>query len=424
MGGLGLRSAQDLALPAFLGSRASSRPLVAQLLKRVDKAGLCDAAALMRLYDARTDAAVANFVASLPPAVHGAAKSAYEDCMSESAGWWHQLFDDRNSDCMPPGPDSAAQRHAGRVSAGLVADAGAEDPEHPWARGSGPRGQRILCKFVDESLAAGLAQHATESADLFSLARLEDLRHETTDHTWLWNICEQTNTGIHDQEEYVEAVRVRLGCGGLPDPSTCRCCGVAPLDSNGAHASICAIGEATRGHNAIKEIIFDTAHHADPQAELEAKNIVPSRPGDRPADVLTAASGCLAALDVGVTSPASAWGADAAEKMWERKRGERAGIERELLDQGITYMPVVFTCFGRMHPEAVRILNSIGARAARRRGWAVAAVRRQLHSRIGAALARRAARMSLAACSSASSSEIKDLCRQPAEYDDLLLAFQ
>ena len=104
-------------------------------------------------------------------------------------------------------------------------------------------------------------------------------------------------------------MRIRLGTGGPGESIECRNCGDAMLDAAGAHASKCCIGEATVGHNLVKEIIHKFASRADAHSELEPPNLVRSRPRDRPADVLSAASGRLSALDIGITSSALATGA-------------------------------------------------------------------------------------------------------------------
>ena len=143
---------------------------------------------------------------------------------------------------------------------------------------------------------------------------------------------------------------------------------------------------------------FSYALLADPSTEREPENLIPSRPRDRPADVLTAAaSGCVAALDLGVASPAAAAaGDDAAEAMWQRKIAERESVQEELQQAGIRYRPMVFTTFGRPHPAASAIIDHIVKKAARRKGWAVRSLGRQFWCNIGVVLARRSARMSLA----------------------------
>ena len=82
--------------------------------------------------------------------------------------------------------------------------------------------------------------------------------------------------------------------------------------------------------------------------------------------------------------------------MWSRKCRERAPILAELEELGVKYAPIVWTHHGRPHPEAASVVAAIARAAARRHGCTAKAMERPLRGRIGAALARRAARPSLA----------------------------
>ena len=44
----------------------------------------------------------------------------------------------------------------------------------------------------------------------------------------------------------------------------CSVCGEQSLDRAGRHASCCAPGESTRGHNAVRDVLLQFALHADP----------------------------------------------------------------------------------------------------------------------------------------------------------------
>ena len=278
-------------------------------------------------------------------------------------------------------------------------DAGAEDPEHPAGKPAGPAVQRALQALADGCGAEGLRQHFWQAGAYVDAARLRDLCDPETDHAWIWDSGALGAGDTFDREEFVEAVRVRLGTGGPAEPTLCGHCGAAVLDSAGAHASTCCLGEATIGHNLVKETLHRYAIRGDPGTELEPVNLVRSRPLDRPADVLSAAPGRLSAIDVGVTRSAIAVaeGEDAAEAMWRRKMRERAAIREELEDGGVVYVPVVWTHLGRPHPQAVGVMRGIARAIARRSGCTAVAVERALRADVGAAIARRAARMSLAA---------------------------
>ena len=207
---------------------------------------------------------------------------------------------------------------------------------------------------------------------------------------------------------------MRLGCGGPLEQSVCGSCGHVLLDCAGGHASCCAPGEATRKHHAVRDVIFEFSKTADDATEREPQDLVPSRPGLRPADVLSSAAipGRVAALDVGVASPFSpSAGTDAAAHMFARKTGEREAIAGDLAKLNIVYRPVVFTTFGRPHAAASETLRYMARRVARRRGGASRkAILSQMEGAISVALARGAARMSLA-CWPAAAKAPPDLAR-------------
>ena len=121
----------------------------------------------------------------------------------------------------------------------------------------------------------------------------------------------------------------------------------------------------------------------------------------RPADVLTSAvsPGLVTALDVGIASPdARNAGEDCTESMRRRKRAVYARYLGAMEGEGVEYKPLVWSCWGREHPETTAVLTQLARQAARRRGVAShAQLLRRTRAQIGAALARRAAAM-LRAC--------------------------
>ena len=230
-----------------------------------------------------------------------------------------------------------------------------------------------------------------------STSKVEDLKHETNNHLWLWNVSDIHGGAIVDQNEFVEAVQVRLGCRGPREPAVCEACKAVVMDGTGRHASTRTIGEATRGHNRCVETIFQYAKVIDPEAVMEPREIVPSQGRLRPADILSAAACRLTAADLGVTSPAVAESAEKAkDAMVARKTDERTNIENEMRRQGIHYQPMVASHFGSLHGDLDDWIRKLAKACGRKRGWATKAVEKQMRSRLGASLARRAARMSLA----------------------------
>ena len=102
--------------------------------------------------------------------------------------------------------------------------------------------------------------------------------------------------------------------------------------------------------------------------------------------------GRLAALDVGVASPdAAGAGVDSTVSMYERKRAVYAEHFPVLRNQGIQYAPVVWSAYGRPHPDASRVLLTLARQTARRRGETTfRGLARRWAARIAAAIWRRA----------------------------------
>ena len=112
-----------------------------------------------------------------------------------------------------------------------------------------------------------------------------------------------------------------------------------------------------------------------PEPRLKHKALIPSAPTRRPADLLTiaASSGRAAALDVVVASPdAGHAGADCAQTMYEKKLNHDAPYRAQLERQNLEYKPLVFSCFGRPHPETHKYLVRVTKQLARRRSFAAA----------------------------------------------------
>ena len=140
--------------------------------------------------------------------------------------------------------------------------------------------------------------------------------------------------------------RLRLGAGFAQEPMRCRICRNT-LDPAGAHALCCAQGESTRGHNDVRDCVFDLARRADATAEREVLGLLDTAPGLRPADVLTTAvsPGWTSALDVGIAAPHAAnAGEDCTESMRRRKRDVYARYLPALEAEGVRYTPMAWSC--------------------------------------------------------------------------------
>ena len=67
----------------------------------------------------------------------------------------------------------------------------------------------------------GLAQHFSGMGSEVDRARLDDLCHPGTDHSWMWLALALDA----DHDELTEAIHTRLGAGGPPEPLLCGVCG-------------------------------------------------------------------------------------------------------------------------------------------------------------------------------------------------------
>ena len=134
-------------------------------------------------------------------------------------------------------------------------------------------------------------------------ARLQELGDAEIDHTWMWRLYPH-HGAVTEPEEYVDSVRLRLGCAGPCEPVPCAACQKGSLDTSAAHATWCSLGEATPGHNAITALVHAAAQSCDCTAEMEVPGLI-SGTDLRPAGVLTSALGnSYTALDISICSPA------------------------------------------------------------------------------------------------------------------------
>ena len=114
---------------------------------------------------------------------------------------------------------------------------------------------------------------------------------------------------------------------------------------------------------------------------------------------MAARSGGRVAADVGVTSPdAAGAGEDCTEAMFQRKLVKYGPVLNELRSQGLSYVPLVWSSWGRPHAEASACIEWASKRAARLRSLPGHAVlRSRWEAVIGTEIWRRVAAM-LRAC--------------------------
>ena len=93
--------------------------------------------------------------------------------------------------------------------------------------------------------------------------RINEFADPEVDRSWLWQLNKHHGPSL-TSDEFVEAVRVRLGCAGPTDPVPCARCGACLLDSAGSHAACCSRAESTRGHYSVAGQFLGAIQQCDP----------------------------------------------------------------------------------------------------------------------------------------------------------------
>jgi hypothetical protein len=357
-------------------------------------AGLAEAGVLEHAFDERLRLARARLNEGVASAVTDTLDGFLDRAGIAAERQWQGIGVDQDS--VP-----STFRQGRRPGAALVAEVAETDIEYP-EEGDEPEDlthvQKGILRIID-SRKAGLlsASFRTQGREQHA-HRVEDLCDASQCHQWLWSLG-RTKQQRLPHEEFVIAARLRLGASIIDSETSCKLCG-APIDLTCLHPLTCAIGEATKGHTRIKDAVMELALKADPAAESEPQALT-SRPGLRPADILCSAAvrGSLAALDVGVTLPSAADGdvdsdSDAAQRYLNDKLYKYRRHLEAMRANGIVYKPIIWTAWGRAHPDAIAVLRSLAMKAARRRGL-ISSNELLADSRLGIALElqARAARM-------------------------------
>ena len=138
---------------------------------------------------------------------------------------------------------------------------------------------------IDTGIQQGLLQMHESEGSWGAHTRLVALDAVEVDRTWLWRPQSRPWTRIG-----VDSVRLRLGSAGPHYTCTLHCLPTGSLDSGAAHATWCALGDATRGHNAVTSLIHAAPQSCDHTAETEVPGLIPGT-DPRPAGVLASALG-------------------------------------------------------------------------------------------------------------------------------------
>ena len=395
--GLGLRSALELAMPAFVASRTASQAGVMHLLQRLEDAGIATTGQLMQVYDQRTHEAVQTLEREYRD--HPAAVQKFQQILEQgansSAHWWNAAL---AGDADTESPIDQGGRAGAELlsSEGLDGhdedgDAALRDLKHAVGI------QKHLTRTIDDLNLEALRQRYDQEGSEEDVRRLRDLTDEKNqDFSW-WDRLNPELDRVLNADDWTRAMRTMLGAQHLVADSVCGNCGQQRLDAQCYHALCCAGSEKTIGHNRLRDCAAEAFHMADPGTALEVPGLCPAAPTLRPADVLTrgAHPTLIVAVDIGVRAPhASTAGDDAAESMLQEKLDYYGDHLDDLAQQGIVYKPMIFTAYGRRHPSATNMLNHAATTVARQRGYANAkGLRRHWERQLAAEIWRRAARM-------------------------------
>ena len=290
---------------------------------------------------------------------------------------------------MPSRPQSITADPIGSI----ISPIGFEDLEYVDGRGL----QRKLCNLYDAHSYSKLVHQFTSLYQWEDVWRLQESRQalSAVSSTWMWKLS-PAQCEIVPPNEFALVARIRVGAKVLSSPILCHRCGKR-LDTHGKHALRCALTEATRGHDRVRDATLHLVHLADASACHELQGLVASRPLLRPADIYSesALPGGRAALDIGISTPGSCTaGNDCCDAMWCEKMKHYEAVLPEMRRSGLQYSPLIFSCFGRMHCETFSIISKIGMIVARKVGVVNgdSLVHRTLEN-IGVALVRRGVAM-------------------------------
>jgi hypothetical protein len=174
--GLGFRTAEEVALPAFIASRTAAAPAVRAIFGRLEAAGLAPAGALDAAYVARTTRAIQTlqdtFAIGAPQ--RDSVAAIVRDGLRAAEGWWANIAQGANSS---PEPQSHRPAEAS-IATGEADDAIEERP-------GAPRIQKKLSALIDDSKLSALRARFIDAGSTEDVMRLDELDDEHQEHTWI-----------------------------------------------------------------------------------------------------------------------------------------------------------------------------------------------------------------------------------------------
>ena len=394
--GLGLKEADAIALPAFVASRLASRPHVQALAAHMEEAEIGTVKQIMEKYDSRTTAALLKVVSLLDSEAGEKLVEDLEDATAKTEDQWRTLFTDADEGALQPcslAPDTPKRPGSGHT---VLPDDEDEDEAHPehTVGGNSLHIQKCITKYFDAKAPLELKTSYKDRGDFSGFKRIEELSHPDQDHSWMWMLSKNKGPTLSAQD-YVEAVRIRLGIAGPAEAVPCRLCGEIGSDGSAAHAFCCARAESTRGHTGATHQLAEEIATIDSLMEIEPAGLSAGT-SLRPADVLTSVlGGNLTAIDIGIASPDAVNASDDyVSQMRTRKLEKYSAYSDELEAQNITYRPMPISCYGLFHPDSLAILRTLSHRIARRRGCSASEWRfRRMRAKLTVQVWKRAARM-------------------------------
>ena len=231
--------------------------------------------------------------------------------------------------------------------------------------------QKVISHTIDSHIHQQLATSMTEVRDK---ARLNSLGVPRSSD-WL-NTLPSKALGLHLKPlEFTTMVRYRLGLPVFQAEGPCPACG-RHSDRLGDHALGCAQqGERIYRHNALRDIVFQSAQQACLSPTREERFLITERESERPGDVKIPnwISGQDCALDITVISPL--------QEARVRKAAEEAGSALEhrfnakmtksfdsCRAEGIHFLPLVVSTLGGWHPQAIKAITRLGKQLGRHTG--------------------------------------------------------
>jgi len=368
LGGLGLRQGTMLAFPAHIASLIEAKPYVEWLAREMTLRQL----AIARDIGPVVEAATASLLAA---ASEGDLRTKLRDAINEAA-------------------EAASTRAAATLGTEEPAPAADRPPERdkPPDPGGGPSGggggrgnrlQHSLVAAIEEQQAmqviSGLRGSRAEP-DVIRCLRLCDLGSSNTKHGWL-SAVNPAHGPVLSADQFIIALRLRLGIPVVEYEGAEKCaeCGVRLDDQSvGNHALLCGRGKMVIGHNWVRDHLANLARISDGETSIEAtcaSALEHSAQRQRPGDILTSATSIgggvgKAAIDIGIVCPFSQDArASHAKDPLDIYRDKKLRLSDDKAKAaGWTFHPMILSCYGRCHDDAIRIVRRLAQAAARRYG--------------------------------------------------------